>query len=563
MEDNRINILWIEDNPLLTERKESGEHDGTEKIKKDGKDFLIPSMKSLGNEAALFNLKILQHPEEIREYLTMCSKVVDTKGPSYLSNADGVVPDIVVFDYMLNENFSTTGKHCISYAAVMKPIRKMFNPTYSFLAKPFDELFEKYVLFPERSINYTDEDLFQQINYDFKNKMLPIINRDIESSKDDEFGLYAGITIFRFFKEHITCGLPATFNKKDRSSLQPTAKYFEWLNGYDLENALQRENKGNKDWKSVLTDGAILLRKRIESQLASGRIMVCYSHLNELSEKNLPDARVFTFDSDFGSKNLPLDGLFIDCNENVRTGRINKWAGDLLKIYVTKTGFTFQEYEVARNISKMLIKQYQANDEVDKRDRLSELVVKFILEETKTVDAEMKELMNHFGVTMDKINSFVNKEDITYSSLDKNFIDYRDKKTGQHQIDRLIVLFSDLRLHKIYEDFCKKAGKGDQEFYLINQLLDPPSYKELRCVLFPVAQNPLVLPQHELYLPKDYQKKDPFEVWDNHLTKNVMKQFHLLPKSSYPANISRAEKNICMSFAKEIGLTEKFPTWLQ
>ena len=101
-----------------------------------------------------------------------------------------------------------------------------------------------------------------------------------------------------------------------------------------------------------MTDGAILLRKRIESQLASGRIMVCYSHLNELSEKNLPDARVFTFDSDFGSKNLPLDGLFIDCNENVRTGRINKWAGDLLKIYVTKTGFTFQEYEVARNISK-------------------------------------------------------------------------------------------------------------------------------------------------------------------------------------------------------------------
>ncbi len=570
MDNSRINILWIEDNPLLSERIANNGHDGTEKVKKAGKDFIIPSMKSLKNDSNHFNLKILQHPEEIKEYLAMCSKVVETKGANYLSHADGVIPDIVVFDYMLNENFTTSTKNSISYATVMKPIREMFNPTYSFLKKEYDDIFGNYVLFPERSSNYTDEILFRQINYDKGHRLAKTIEKDIANTKDDEFGLYAGVLIVRFFKEYVTCGLPATFNKKDRGSLQPTAKYFEWLNGYDLESALQRENKGNKNWKNILSDGAALLRKRIESQLATGKIMIAYSHLNELSKEKLPGERVFTFESIYGSKNLPLDGLFIDVGKNERDATINEWAKVLLGVYASKSGFKFNEYEKAKDISLSLIKQYQANEEVDKRDKLSELVVKLILgnlsaEEDKT----LQDLMSHFGVSDRAIKLFMEGQDAENSNLTKHDVDFRKLKTGLPKIDRLIVLFSDLWLHKVYQDFTKRAGKGEEQFYLINQLLERPGYNELRAVLFPIAKNPLVLPYHFMYLPEKYQetksgkkKRDPFDSWDKHLGRD-MGEFHIGPKTEYPANLSDPEKRVCLSFTNEIKLDKHFyPNWL-
>jgi hypothetical protein len=317
-----ITILWIEDNPGLSDK---------EKVVIDSEEFEIPSLKTLDDNKENFSLKILQHPEEIKEYLSMCNKVAEKEGTFKLAEIDGVVPDIVVFDYMLSENFNTSGKHCISYAKGFKPVRVLFNPVYNLKEEFKETLFKDYELFPERSRNYKTEFFFRSINGQLTDEDNAVVEQDVQSTVNDEFGLFAGISVVRFFKDYVTCGLPATFNKKDRNTLQPTAKFYEWLNGYDLENALQRENKGKKDWKSILVDGVQLLRKRIETQIQTGKATPDYSLLNALAEGNISNERIFSFETIYGKRDLPLDGLFIDvARKDEQNKKINEWAKELL-----------------------------------------------------------------------------------------------------------------------------------------------------------------------------------------------------------------------------------------
>jgi len=308
------------------------------------------------------------------------------------------------------------------------------------------------------------------------------------------------------------------------------------------------------------------LQSKIKNFLGLGKIDIALSFLKALSEKEIPSDRLFKFFGSCENKSLPLDGLFLNIPEESRDQHIASWALELLGVYSKRLGFTFEAYEKAREKSGILIKSFRNNAEIDKRVIFSELIVKRILNKSSLEEEQLLgELMEHFGVTKEKIDEFIDqkKKRSENFSLEKNYIDFRELKTNHHAIDRLIVLFSDLRLHKIYEDFRRKTKVDDSTYESFVQLFEKPTYSDLRCVLFPIARNPLVLPEHEMYLPEKYQKKDPFEVWDNHLTANVMGEARLLPKSRYPANLSPSEKDLCTSFCNEIQLSkEYYPQWL-
>ena len=87
MKRDTINILWIEDNPRMATPST---------INIEGEEFEIPDIVIDGETEKNFTLKILQHPEEIREYLMMCNKVIANYGHTKLGLHPEIIPDIVV-----------------------------------------------------------------------------------------------------------------------------------------------------------------------------------------------------------------------------------------------------------------------------------------------------------------------------------------------------------------------------------------------------------------------------------------------------------------------------------
>lgn len=297
---NQINILWIEDNPIQQNV-----------IELDGMEF--PSFEITNGNSELFSFKLFQHPMEIFEYLSMISDLNQRNLSWKLSdNGSGAIPDIVVFDYKLSDNFDCTGRDALSYTK-----QRYFLLEHSashVLKQRFPEIFGQKVLFLER------KDVVQG---DYKSSKLQTelkIKRALDGL-DDEFGLFAGIGMVREFKNYITLGVPATLNKHDPDSMSENSLFYEWLNTYDLKDAIQRPDKANKNWDDILRFALPLLRKRIVNQVAAGKITPDFFQLVRLLDPTSTEL-LFSFTSMYGEKHMPLEGLFLD-----KTETVEDWAG--------------------------------------------------------------------------------------------------------------------------------------------------------------------------------------------------------------------------------------------
>lgn len=368
-----INILWVEDNPLWHRAKCSDVTDEKgERIFDSSLDEESLPVISLTGELAgkghekNFNLKVLQHPEEIKEYFSLCLKVEDQYGSKALGNVEGVVPEMVVFDYKFYDNIKTnqssTEKFPMSYSLPTQPIRKFVNPNFAILNK-FAHAFPDFQLYLEspKSSSYDEYEFIERIyspdELDSKEK-----ERKKEKILDDEFGLYAGIEIVKLFRHHACIGIPATANKAERKLLHPFSRFYEWLNQNDLSTALYREERGNKTWNSILKDGVKQLRKRIIALVQTGHITPSYEQLIKLSESNNTNG-IFSFTSAYGERHLPLEGLFIDKIQTVR-----EWASELIKVFSSKS----DDVKEAIKVSDMLWETF-CSEKFVKRIQLSDL----------------------------------------------------------------------------------------------------------------------------------------------------------------------------------------------
>ena len=326
---NRITIFWIEDNPI---------QNNVDIVK--GKEY-----PKLFHEN-LFDYCIFQHPKQVEEYLSLMN-ALNGRVKFLAIKCQGALPDIIVFDYKLSEAF-TNNNNALSYTD---------DDQYKFL-KDTSASHKIKEVFPD----ITNEVLFLDRS-DVRDGLYmgDKFKSEIKADKilqDDEFGLYCGITILREFKEHASVGVPATINKFEKSAMSYNSLFYEWVNSYDLKGAIERPVKIDevKNWSKILEFSTDLLRKRIVIQVESGKIQLDLQQLIDLNSGKFPafdnhDERIFTFTSVYGTRHLPLDGLFIDTGLPERDEAIKNWAGELLDTWSKSTGFKFQEYEKASEIS--------------------------------------------------------------------------------------------------------------------------------------------------------------------------------------------------------------------
>lgn len=500
-----INILWIEDNPLLSKNI----------IIIDNLEYLIPSLSIDKNLKTLFNLKVLQHPEEIKEYLELCNDVVTYKAKSSLADSASVIPDIIVFDYMLSENFNSTGSNSVSYSAHNKPVRVIINPNYE-IKEAHEDIFKDKILFSENCKNYSKECFLKKINEVEVDDY--IVKSDILNSKNDEFGLYSGISILRFYKDHITCAVPATF-KESKTELATAAKYFEWLNEYDLKNAFSRENRSDKKWNKVLAFGTEMLRNRILEQAKQGKI---WFNVNNLISVSKGESSFIEITSSFSIKEISLKALFF-CSDEEQVKVLSKeFANHILEIVITD----LETYVASKEIADKLWNTYQSRD-TTYRLQLSELSVRYFfeLEALKNIDSKTE---NERKIIYDKINLFKlnQKEKSNLEQYEKYFKIFDDKirtdkvfygdfklitKGKSRDVKRLVVFFTIINLINKYLDYrlnnkkikCFEAELIPEEIALLE-----PDADDLLIALYPIAQEPIMLPIH-LGLIIDYIKEKP------------------------------------------------------
>lgn len=295
---DKINIFWIEDNPLF----------GTAK----GTSSRLDDFKNRLPDGDNFSISIFQHPFEVREFLEMKNSLKD-KWSTFSIECPQNIPDVVVFDYKLSEAYKPSNDNSLSYEETREyNLLRTMSANLKF-KKAFPGLFTK--------------DLFIELNRAQRigNNIAFATSMEIDAGSlatlNDEFGLFCGLSIIREFKESITCGVPASVNKPDIGDLNVNSAFFEWVNKYDLDTALEKEDRSSKDLKGDVIPFAIrLLRQRILEQLSTGRItidlnciIILYDSFENENELNNIGNKTFKFNSSYGFRKLPLNGLFYGC----------------------------------------------------------------------------------------------------------------------------------------------------------------------------------------------------------------------------------------------------------
>ena len=304
---NKITVFWIEDNPI---------------IKNEETITGLKYPKFLHTEN--FNYFLFQHPKQVDEFLSMISEAAASGASTHLAEkCPSALPDIVVFDYKLFDAFSRNN-NALQYANENHYAFLKEKSASHRLQETFDNLFKAKTLFLDTEDVKNGRYMGDKFKTEFKADTI---------QADDEFGLYCGITLIREFKEYITVGVPATINKVDKTTMSYNSLFYEWVNSYDLKGAIERPAKEEemKDWAKILEFSANLLRTRIATQIQTGKATPDYSQLNALAEGNIPDERIFSFETIYGKRDLPLDGLFIDVTDKTEQNKkITEWTNGIL-----------------------------------------------------------------------------------------------------------------------------------------------------------------------------------------------------------------------------------------
>ncbi|WEK36469.1 MAG: hypothetical protein P0Y53_03065 [Candidatus Pseudobacter hemicellulosilyticus] len=570
---DKINVLWIEDNPIQESLKLKDLIDSDPALQKLFPEELwgefIPAIQFEGEAAGYeqyFNLQVLQHPIECKDFISACLQLEDRMGITAFNKLKGVLPEVIAFDYHFGEKIMVNqGRGAMSYHPRSRSLRQFINPNYRFLEnKEIRSVMEDLLPFQleqREAQNYTEIDFLMDISR--VKSPANVREKDEKALVEDDFGLLTAIEVLRLFRAHTVVAMPATFVRDQIENLSLHGKFFEWLNEYDWSIDFNRAGRGKKKWDLTLKDAMIALQKKIANHLSLGKLFVSYSQLNELTKENLPQERVLAYRNAYGTKKLPLDGLFFYIPANDRDAAIREWATSLCKAYADSAGqVSFTLYQDAVEESGKLVNAFTAKL-VDKRIELSKQVVRYLNKKIPLEDKQLSGLMDHFGVTQHHINAFRAGRAANYHCITRHIVDIRKVN---REIARLVVLMTDIRLHTIYQQFMEATAASGFDNRTMKLLKGRPSYDDLLYVLYPVAENPLVLPYHLVFLEgvfsDDVMKtrlRQPFEVWET-----LINNIGLRENSVYPAGLTQGERRLCASFAEETGLgINYYPSWLQ
>jgi len=574
---SKITILWIEDNPLPTGFNELP-------IKAQRK---FPLGYSNWNDeySKYFNLKILQHPDEIIEYLEMSNIVAQRESHTHFSNTLGIMPEIVVFDYRLADNWNKKNEkqNAIDYNLRGKWLREKFNPCY-LLKSSFNELFHDWQLSSENK---------NLRNNSFLKKLTDIDNNNISDLDftDDEFGLYAGVAVIRFFQNYISCGVPASVNKPSRTQLSTNGKFFEVINDYDLKGAFYRKFRGNKLWNYIIEDGTKLLRDRILELITTNKIRVDLEELIEIANCNINSDSVLTLYSSYGVHKLPLGGLFVkfsdtekeDKNEidqelknrgissiSKRNYEIYIYANIILTEIYSRSAYhpSAEIIQKSRYISNELWKAFRSNlflhrlnfskfSKLKKRKEKkltssAQRQYNLYVNSSKYFETEQKGKKNTANTGKTRIAIIKPIVELN-NFLNKKMGDTKSYTKTEKQIITWASLFIILKLYKARRNWISKERNAG---ILVN--ISPPTEEEIFCLFFPIASHPIILPIHG---------GDKYEM--KKFTKNLLYSFNQLliaDKNFFQAGT----KYILQCYANSIGLfTYKeenhsyLPEWLK
>ena len=250
--------------------------------------------------------------------------------------------------------------------------------------------------------------------------------------------------------------------------------FYEWLNSYDIKDAIERPDRASKKWDDIVKFAAPLLRKRIGNQTESGNVTLSYEQLLTLADGLIKEDESLKLATTFGDRSLPLSALFIDTLADNRPEQVKKWTNEL----VAALAGNGADAEKAIEVSAILWQKY-LDDFVDRID-LSE----YASRESELTDEERErfnELKEKYSV---KDGNFENE-----FSVQNSF----EKSTASRFTIRLAVLHL-MAKASIEMLRCSQAAPNS-EFY--TDLTD----RERLNLLFPFynfkkKSGSLVLPMH-------------------------------------------------------------------
>lgn len=495
---NKINLLLIDDNPKfcwlsLNDAIQLGF------LKNDG--YTVSNLRkkipAIINDAPndesshwkdinkYFNLKWLQSPLDVKEFCDLSSEI-ENRFTSLKLGERGFVPEIICFDYALSDNMDNSYYDCESDRNILSKI----NPNYLLADFFSSELKEEKTLY-----RHQDD--------------VPL-NYKIESqSSGDNMGCYAGGIVAFMFRNTPCSSVPVTFKTKDKVQGKE-AGYFEWLLHNELDEVFDWESRGDdKSWYTIIKIATKNLRKRIKKLIQSRKIIPKYEELLSLSiGENENTGGVFTFTSIYGIRELPLDGLFIEFNNEIRSAKISEWAGEVLEILYHQTQYSLSTDSLknASLFSKDLWDSYRDTSSVLKRLKISELNyllsmddLKFRTELKMTPHESIDELRAEFQSEFDVLSAELGikpikktKDEYTYE-LELG-VDIRNGSYNRIE-KRWAALIVMLRLHHHYLSFCfaNSDEKTNKHLFLRTE----PDEKDYYIALFPIAQTPITTLIHK------------------------------------------------------------------
>jgi hypothetical protein len=469
-----------------------------------------------------FELKWLKNADEIMKFRKTCQAIEDNHNPDRLGETDGYVPEIVLFDYALTGHESKTYADPIEDKAIIQHI----TPYHLLLA-------------------ILSEDERQMIEANSEN--LQIASRELEAGiNSDNLGCIGGVMTVNYFRKHPCVGI-ATSRKSDEHLNGQEAKFIEALvrEPDQFEFGL-RGNLRNLEWPTLLPHAALMLQRRIKQLLKSGQLQISLEQLLDLSDGNFPDRNLITL-STYGRREWPLDGLFININQEERDQKISGFADECLAIILNSADsiLTKDILSEALAFCEDLLNQYDNEKLFLERIRYSQLMLKH--ENGNLTDSDWEELI---GIRIkynmpDDAESYANCYDL------RSYDGANDKL-----VKRYAALF--VMVHVYYRYWYFKDKKSYREEFSDQPFLrTAPEKMDYLMAIYPRPATPVVLPLHRNTSGLDNDLKRNTE----RLGADGLMIAKILKKEN---GITRSEKFLLQSFAISLGLTtENFADWFK
>ena len=488
---NKIKILLIDDNPLSLMQGGGNEkfiptlHAGYENPDYDAK-----SVKDN------FELGWLQSPRDVVEFRALSEMLVQRNGAQVLLEK-GFVPEIILFDYRLSEGLN-------KYIDIDEDEYKKIIPTYRMSLELnekshrfFDwdienEYSEKKEILKSQYPNFTSEQIGSLAKVQVK-KQIQDKNKANEpsnfSNPKDDMGCYAGGIIALHFKDHPCIGTPIT-SKAEETEISDDTLYFEWLLEKDFDNQFGKKYGRKPYWDIVIPNAVNLLKDRIKSLVIKNKITLNLTELLEYAGGEIPaeqEKRIFTFQSAYGVRHLPLDGLFIDVEADKKNKAIENLAKECLELHLKNAneGLTNDVLDAAINFANQLLAQYDnENGKFLERVRFSQL----------------KQRADNGSITTEQQSELDN----IYNKLgmDKDAKEYKDAFDLRHYsganenlVKRYAALFVMVNIYNRYVEF-KKNNADKPAFNGKPYLFTQPEKMDYLLGIYPRPATPLVMPLH-------------------------------------------------------------------